>query len=253
MSVESKNEIKSLFEKFPAITYKSNTQNKEMLDIIEHLEAELVPNECPDAYIVRGNFIYAIEHFRVSLYAREKKSDLSKVAEGSKKHRDKLKNDRNFSLAPSLSNLFNSLQDNLAKHSKSFVNYKKNITEKFSEENYEYRLIIFIEDITDGYIVKSCDVNPINPLNLSTVIEILLKYHQDSIWGVIYVYGNGPYRCLSGCTIEELKKRQDNGDFLPAENYVPFEMDRNIEVSKDDPQRDRDNVTIKLYDRICFN
>ena len=247
MMTKSKNEIRALFEEHNRMVLKLDaTHDKDMIDVIEHLETDAVAYERPDAYLLCRKFIYAIEHFCVSQYTKEKKSDLLMAAKGSQEHRNKLKSDRKFSLDPTLANLFDSLRNNLEKHSKSFTSYRENIMVK-SEESREYRLIVLIEDVTDGYIVKERDVNPINPLNLSTVIEILLKY-QDSVWGVIYVYGNDYNKGLTGCTIAELAERKNMGNFILAEDCAPFKTGRDIHVSKDDAKKDKDNVKIPLYD-----
>ncbi|MBQ3444402.1 MAG: hypothetical protein IJG33_14295 [Selenomonadaceae bacterium] len=250
METKSKNEIQSLFEKYHVIIKTDDMQNEDMIDVIEHLETDAVAYERPDAYILRGKFIYAIEHFCVSQYAKKKNSDLSKEAEGAKICRDKMKTDRDFNLFPSRSNLERSFRENLDKHSKSFSTYKKNIMAIDKAKNHDYRLIILIEDITESWLVKSREVNIINPLNLSTMFDILSEY-QNSVWGIACLYGNERDKFLTGYTVEELDERKKNGKLLCAENYVPFETERKVHVSKNNSKDDRNSVTIKLYDCFC--
>ena len=251
MEINSKNEVKHLFEKYQVTKKIDNTQDEDMIAVINHLETDAVQYERPDAYMPLGKFIYAVEHFCISQYKKNKNSDLSMEAEGIKKHRENLRKDKDFSLAPSLENLFNSLQYNLKNHSNNFSIYKKNVLE-LDKENRTYRLVILIEEVTSSWIVKKRDVNPVNPLNLSTVVETLLKY-QESVWGIIYVYGNERDKCMTGYTMEELKTLKETGNTLPAENYAPFEVGRNIHVSKDNAENDTNNVTIILHDSFVTN
>ena len=248
--MNTKAEIKEIFEKYKRIRkdteFSGDTEFKMILEKME----EHIPSEKPDAYLEVDNTIYGMEHFQISQYVVKKKQDFSRVAKGSQNNREKMKNDRDFDLKPSVDNLISALERNMESHSHSFEEYKTNVLKHSKNAAVEYKLIIFIEDSTDsGVIVKRRDTKPINPLELRQLAEIILKY-KDDIWAVIYSFGNEISRELTGCTVEELQHKKEAGLLLNAEDYVPFEVEREVHVSSKDSSEDKNSVTIKLYDYL---
>lgn len=248
--METKAEIKEIFEKYKHI--RKNTEfsdDAEFKKILENIEKH-ISSEKPDAYLEVDNTIYGIEHFQISQYEMKKGQDFSRVAKGSLNNREKMKNDRDFSLKPSVDNLILALERNIESHSHSFEEYKTNVLNRSENTNVKYKLIIFIEDSTDsGFIVKQRDTNPINPLELRQLVEKILKY-KDDIWAVIYSFGNELSRELTGCTVQELQNRKEAGLLLNAEEYVPFEVKREMHVSSKDSKEDRNSITINLFDHF---
>ena len=247
--MNTKNEINEIFKKYKVGI--ENISDDEDIQLLMQNINNHIPTEKPDAYLGLQNIVYAIEHFQISQYKILKKDqDISRIAEGSKARRDKMKEDRDFDYKPSVDNLINALAKNIESHSKSFLAYKEHISEMAENKNKEYRLVIFIEDSTEsGYIVKRRETQPINPLLLQQIVDILLNYKED-IWGVIYVFGNEVQKCMTGCTLKELDEKRNNGVLLDSKDYVPFEVERNVHVSKLDETEDTNTVTIKLFDHF---
>ncbi len=248
--MDTKAEIKEIFVKYKNIKkdidFSDDTEFKRILKKI----GEHIPSEKPDGYLEVDDTIYGIEHFQISQYVVKKGQDFSRVAKGSQNNREKMRNDRDFSLKPSVDNLISALERNMDSHSHSFEEYKTNVLKHSEKNTVNYKLIIFIEDSTDsGVIVKRRDTKPINPLELKQLAEIFLKYKND-IWAVIYSFGNEITRELTGCTVQELQDKKEAGLLLNAEEYVPFEVDREVHVSSKDSKEDKNSITIKLFDHF---
>lgn len=244
-----KNEIQALLTKYKYsfdLEFSKDNEFKNVLTSIFKFEN----SERPDAYYTVDNYCYAIEHFQVSQYKKIKgNQDISKKANGSQNHREKIKDDKKYDLAPSVENLISAIDMSLKSHSKSFDIYYENIAKKYSGS--KYRLIIFIEDSTESaYIVKkhSNDYKSINPLFIKEIAELLMQY-ETSIYGVIYSYGNEMSKLITGCTLAELKEKLECNIFQSADICKPFEEKRKVTVSKD-KQNDSNNITIKLFDRL---
>lgn len=84
---------------------------------------------------------------------------------------------------------------------------------------------------------------------LQQIADILLNYKKD-VWGIIYVFGNEVQKWMTGCTLAELDDKRKNEMLLDAKDYVPFEVERNVHVSKSDETEDTNTVTIKLFDYL---
>lgn len=248
--MDTKAEIKEIFEKYKKIRKDMDfSDDKEFKMILEKIGYH-IPSERPDAYLKVDDTMYGIEHFQISQYVVKKGQDFSRVAKGSQNNRKKMKNDRDFSLKPSVDNLISALERNIDAHSRNFEEYKTNVLKHSENTTVKYKLIIFIEDSTDsGVIVKRGDTKPINPLKLRQLTEIILKYKND-IWAVIYSFGNEISRELTGCTVQELQYKKEAGLLLNAEEYVPFEVEREVHVSSKDSNEDKNSITIKLFDHF---
>jgi hypothetical protein len=242
----TKNEFAKLYEKYNLIP-KSDSKNKDIQYLIKNIN-QYNAEEKPDAYLEFENHVYAIEHFQISQYNRERKGDIAKIVKGSQNNREKMKVDQDLDYKPNLKNLFEALDINLTKHSNSFDEYKRNIciSKSFSEE--AYRLVIFVEDATESeYIVKKGSTDIINPLILQEMADIFLKY-QEEIWGIIYSYGNEVTKIVTGYTLEELLIKKKQGKLLDSKDYVPFECNRKVHVSKSSEDEDTNTVYIMLQD-----
>lgn len=247
--MDTKNEIKEIFKNYK-ISIEKISNDKDIQLLMQNIEKH-IPTEKPDAYLRLQNTVYAIEHFQISQYDLVKKNqDISRIAKGSKDRRDKMKEDRDFDYKPSIDNLIKALKKNICAHSKSFIDYKKHILGIKENENKEYRLAILIEDSTESaYIVKKGDTQFINPLLLQQIADIFWAYKED-IWGIIYVFGNEVQKWMTGYTLEELDEKRKKGFLLDAKDYVPFEVERNVHVSKSKETEDTNKVTIKICDCI---
>lgn len=244
----TKNEFTKLCEKYDLIP-KSDSKNNAIQYLINNIN-QYNAGEKPDAYLEFEDHVYAIEHFQISQYNREKKGDIAKIVKGSQNNREKMKADQDLDYKPSLKNLFEALDANLIKHSNSFDEYKRNICQGKNFSEAAYRLVIFIEDATEsGYIVKKGNTVTINPLLLQDIVDILLKY-QGKIWGVIYTYGNEVIKTVTGYTLEELWVKKKNRELLDPKNYAPFEYSRKNHVSKNSEDEDTNTVCIMLKDRF---
>lgn len=245
----SKNEIKNIVDKYELFEDFSPTNDENIKNIIRHIK-DFVPSEKPDAIFEDDGIVFAIEHFQVSLYRKSGRNDVSKIAEGSQCKREKMKDDRDFDLQPSIENFISALRDSLSSHSKSFESYKTNIISLENYKSSEYRLVIFVEDSSkSGYVVRRRETEAVNPLLLKQIAEIFLEF-KDSIWGVILTSGNEKQKRITGCTLEELKDRLENNELFDAKDFAPFEVGREVHVSKDDPAQDNNHVTIHLFDRL---
>ena len=161
-----------------------------------------------------------------------------------------MKGDRDFDLQPSIENFISALRDSLSSHSKSFESYKAHIISLENYKNSEYRLVIFVEDSSkSGYVVRRRETEAVNPLLLKQIAETFLEF-KDSIWGIILTSGNEKQKRITGCTLEELKDRLKNNELFDAKDFAPFEVSREVHVSKDDPAQDNNHVTIHLFDRL---
>lgn len=248
MFLESKEEIKSILNDYKVCIDDNFTSNNELKWVLNNINSHQ-EFEKPDAYLLNNDNIYAIEHFQISQYRQCKGSDTARIAKGSKDNRDKMKNDRDFDLKPSVENLVSALIKNLKSHANSFESYKSNILNVANCQNKHYRLIIFIEDSTESaYIVRNRDTKAINPLLLKQIAECILEF-KNNVWAVLYSYGNEVDKVLTGCTVEELEENTKNRCF-DANDYVPFETDRELHISKDNPKEDSNSVTIRLFDRL---
>ena len=247
---DTKNEIIDMYANYKVTIDGSSICNKELRELVYKIENH-TPREIPDAFLCLNNFIYAIEHFQISQYQKKKKNqDISRISQGSKDRREKVKEDRDFDFKPSIDNLINALSRNLCVHSKSFNLYKRNILALPESAEKVYRLVIFVEDSTEsGYIVKKGETKPINPLLLKQVSDVLLKY-KDDIWGVIYAYGNECEKSMVAYTLEDLDLKREQGELLNASDYAPFEVERKVHISKKDKKEDSNMVTIRLCDHL---
>lgn len=245
--MDTKSEIKNIFKKY-RVSIENISDDKDLQLLMQEIENH-IPTEKPDAYLSVQNIVYAIEHFQISQYNLVKKDqDISRRTEGMKNRRDKMKKDGDFDYKPSIDNLIKALSKNICAHSKSFMAYKEHISKMEENDDKEYRLVIFVEDSTESaYIVKMGDVQLINPLLLQQIADVLLKYKED-IWGIIYVYGNEVQKSMTGCTLEELDEKREKGFLLDARNYVPFEVERHVHVSKSDKSKDENKVIININD-----
>lgn len=246
--LESKEEINSIFNNYKVCIDDTFSCDNELKWVLNNIK-EHQSFEKPDAYLVNNDNIYAIEHFQISQYRQYKGSDTARIAKGSKENRDKMKNDRDFDLKPSIENLIAALTKNLKSHASSFESYKSNILSIANSQNKHYRLIILIEDSTESaYIVRSKDTKAVNPLLLKQIVECILEF-KNNVWAVLYSYGNEVDKVLTGCTVEELEENAKNRCF-DAIDYVPFETDRELHISKDSHKEDSNTVTIRLFDRL---
>lgn len=240
----SKDEINQIITKYHLNKDISLTSDSELKWIVENIHAHN-PFEKPDAYIENSNVIYGIEHFQISLYKANQKGDISQIARGSQDNREKMCNDREFDFKPSIDNLLEALEKNMASHAKSFIEYRNNLA-SYQEE---YRLIIFIEDSTEsGYIVHKRETKPINPLLLDKVVEILLKY-ENEVWAILLSTGNEYEKTLTGCTIGELKGMARDNKLLNSLDYTSFESERKVHVSNKSRSEDKNTITLRLFDR----
>lgn len=124
----TRNEIKKIFKK--SVYIEKSIFNGDMKELVHNIEKH-TPSERPDAFLCLGNIIYGIEHFQITQYGLCKNNqDISRIAEGSKHNREKMKDDRDFDYEPSINNLIKALSRNLRIHSKNFDAYKKKYTEK---------------------------------------------------------------------------------------------------------------------------
>lgn len=177
---KSKNEIKNILDKYELYEDLSITNDKDIIHVIQQRE-NYTPFEKPDAFFKQNNVIYGIEHFQISLYKKLKSGDSSKQAKGSQRNREKMREDKDFDLHPSIENYLTALSDNLHSHSGSFEAYRDRLTK---DDNCKYRLIIFVEDSSEpGYINRKQEPQAINPLLLKQIANIFLEY-KDDIWGV---------------------------------------------------------------------
>lgn len=242
--INSKNEIQHIIEKYKLFEDFAITNDETIKRVIQRIN-DYSPFEKPDAFLEDNGITFGIEHFQVSLYKKQKNSDISKIAEGC--NRAKMKNDRNFDFQPSVENLLSALKETLESHSKSFEAYRNNLQK---EKESEYRLIIFVEDSSEaGYIVRKRENSPINPLLLKQIAEIFLEY-KDEIWGVIFITGNELQKMITGCTLTELNYKLNNNELYDAKDYVPLEIARKVHKSKNDSSQDSNHVTIQLFDRL---
>lgn len=247
--MDTKAEINKLFENY-VITIDDTFGNDRELKMILNDIQNCNSFEKPDGYLIKKNFVYAIEHFQISQYELKKNQDVSRIAKGSQKNREKMNDDRNFDLKPSVNNLIVSLERNLKSHSNSFQSYKTNILNIKDCNEKEYKFIIFIEDSTEsGYIVRHGETKVINPLKLRRLAEIILKYKPD-VWGVIYSYGNEKSKILTGCTLKDLEEQMNNGKLFDSNDYIPFEVGKNIYVSKSDETKDSNTIKIEFSEHI---
>lgn len=242
----SKNEIKKILDTYELYEDFSITNDEDIKHVIQHRK-KYIPSEKPDAFFKQNNVIYGIEHFQISLYKKLKSGDISKQAKGSQCNREKMREDKDFDLHPSIENLLTALSDNLHSHSGSFEAYRDRLTK---DNNCKYRLIIFVEDSSEsGYIVRKRETQAINPLLLKQIANIFLEY-KDDIWGVIVTTGNEKQKRITGCTLAELESKLGNGELFDANEYAPFEVERRVHVAKEDPTQDSNNITIRLFDRL---
>jgi hypothetical protein len=247
--MDTKLEIDRFFKNY-VITIDDTFLNDKELKMVLNYIRNCNSFEKPDGYLLKKNSVYAIEHFQISQYKLRKNQDVSRIAKGSQKNREKMNDDRNFDLEPSVHNLIVSLERNLKSHSNSFQSYKTNILNINDCNEKVYKLIIFIEDSTEsGYIVRNRETKIINPLKLRQLAEIILKYKTD-VWGVIYSYGNEKNKILTGCTLKDLEEQMNNGKLFDSNDYVPFEVGKNIHVSKSDKTKDSNTIKIKFNEHI---
>lgn len=247
--MQTKAEIKSIFGNYKVKINDTFSNDIEFKWVLNNIESH-ISSEMPDAYLKKENIVYAIEHFQVSQYISEKNQDVSRIAKGSQKKREKMKEDRDFKLSPSINNLVAALERNLRSHAKSFSSYKTNILNLSDCNNREYKLILFVEDSTESaYIVKRRYTEAINPLRLRQLVEPILQYKKD-VWGIIYSYGNEVDKLLTGCTLMELENIISKDQLLDANDYVPFEVEKDLHISSTDESQDSNIVTIKLFDHL---
>lgn len=240
--VNSKNEIQQIVEKYELFEDFAITKDETIQRVIHRIK-DYSPFEKPDAFLEDNGIIFGIEHFQVSLYKKQKNSDISKIAAGC--NRSKMKNDRDFDFQPSVENLLSALKENLESHSKSFESYRNNL-----QKELEYRLIIFVEDSSEsGCIVRKRETSAINPLLLKQIAEIFLEY-ENEIWGVIFTTGNEKQKRITGCTLTELNCKLKNDELYDANDYTPFETERKVHKSKNSDSQDSNHVTIRLFDRL---
>lgn len=240
--INSKNEIQQIVEKYELFDDLTITNDETIKRVIQRIN-DFSSFEKPDAFLEDNGIIFGIEHFQVSLYKKQKNSDISKISEGC--NRTKMKKDRDFDFQPSVDNLLSALKENLKSHSKSFKPYRKNL-----QTGSEYRLIIFVEDSSEaGYIVRKRETSAINPLLLKQIAEIFLEY-KDEIWGVIYTTGNEKQKRITGCTLTELNCKLKNNELYDAKDYTSFETERKVHKAKNDSSQDSNYVTIQLFDRV---
>lgn len=245
---ESKAEITKIFNEYRTRIDDTFSADMEFRWVLDNIDKHIA-SEKPDAYLVKGDVSYGIEHFQISQYIVKKGQDTSRIAKGSQAKREKMKSDRDFSLQPSIENLIVAMERNLKVHSNSFNSYKSNIL-NLTNCNNEYKLVIFVEDSTDsGYIVKRRDTKAINPLNLRQLAEKVLQYKND-IWAIIYSYGNEMERVITGCTVKELEDRSNRNQLFNADDYAPFEVKRDVHISSKDENQDKNTITIKLYNYL---
>ncbi len=249
--MESRCEISKIFKNnFVTVNRKETTGDKELQYIIEHLNSEHIPFEKPDAYVVRNNVGYAIEHFQISQYTH-KKGDQGKIAASAKQNREKLNDDRRLNLNPSIQNLSESLKNTLSEHMRNVEVYKSNVKEK-NQGISDCKLIFVIEDASDqAAYVEKFDLTPRNPLLFDGIADAILSY-EGKLWAVIYIGGNEKEKSIEGYTVAELKTMKENGKLLDMQKFRTMHAEDERIISKDDEAKDEHTVTIKINDRMFF-
>lgn len=244
-----KNEIKALFSTFK-INKKIISSSSEINMLVNKLE-NAINYERPDAYIQIDNFVYGIEHFQISQYYKDKSGDIAQKTKGILNNKKTTTKEDDIFFNPSIDNLCKALSSNLQQHSKNFECYKSRIIEKTGMDASLYRLVIFVEDSTEsGYIVKKRDTQTVFPMDLDKLAECLLNY-KDSVWGILYSYGNEREKILSGYTMEELATKKENGILLDSSKYTPFEFQKKQHISAgENREDDTTTVSIKLFETI---
>ena len=247
----SRNEITELLSASQiSVMPKDNTNDPELKYLMDNL-ARHIPFERPDAYLVYGDIVFCIEHFKISQYKHKKKGDIGQVAESSKQNRDRLKNDTMFNLQPSLNNLCDSLDEALKKHLRTPSIYRENVEEVVKAK--DYRLVLLIEDASEqGAYIEKFDTTPRNPILFDKIASNLLTYQND-VWGILLVCGNSIGKGMWGFTSEELKIFKDSGLLLDITKYRSMYSQETKSVSKDDAKKDSHHITIELNDRIGFH
>ena len=149
---DSRDEINQIYEKYRVtMSKRDTTSDSDLQYMIENLKSIHNPYVRPDAYAFYNDVAYGIEHFQISQYLH-KKGDQGKAAEAAKQNRDKLKNDREFNLKPSIQNLYDSFVTALDEHMNNADTYKDRVMKVCKEgkiENVGYRLLLVIEDASE--------------------------------------------------------------------------------------------------------
>lgn len=202
--------------------------------------------------MILHHIAYGIEHFQISQYSH-KKGDQGKAAEGAIKNREKLRNDRDFSLAPSLANLCASLKSGLKTHMKNANSYRENILNIKTVQTKSFRLVFLIEDTSEqASYVQKYDTSQRNPLLFDDIANSVLEY-MERLWAVVYIGGNSFGKIMQGYTLDELSALKKQGKLLDIKQYRTLRSDEQYYVSKDDVSKDEHIVTLKLYDRMCVS
>lgn len=242
----SRNEITELLSTSKInIMINDNTNDPELRYLMDNLVCH-IPFERPDAYLVHGDVVFCIEHFKISQYKHKRKGDIGQKAESSKKNRDKLKDDETFDLQPSLDNLCDSLDSALKKHLHTPSIYRDNVAEIVKAK--DYRLVLLIEDASgQGVYIEKFNNTSRNPILFDKIASNLLMYQND-VWGVLIVCGNSISKGMWGFTCEELNKFKSCGSLLDITKYRPMYIQETKSISKDDAGKDLHNVFIELND-----
>ena len=169
----------------------------------------------PDGYIKIGDIVYCVEHFEVSPY-KYQDGNLAKKADAVEKHMGSLLRDYDYNLEPSLENLLESIKHGIKKHIENTADYLKNV--KTEIQGLDYRLAFLLHDVSkEGVYNEAFDTKPRNPLLFDMIANEFLN-HADSVWAIIYVFGNQKKE-IWGATIQELSNRRISGELLDFDKY----------------------------------
>ncbi|WP_207641198.1 hypothetical protein [Butyrivibrio sp. WCE2006] len=246
----SKKEIQEIFDKYNVVCSKDTSLDKNMCWLIENLK-KTIPFERPDAYIVRGNTVFCVEHFRVSQYPHDNRGDIEKMVEGKKRERQikgTLKEDRKYILDPNITNLVNSIKVGLNVHMKNADIYKERVREIIIDcDVCSYRNVVLLEDTSiQAAYVRKHDTSPRSPLLFDMIGDIILEYKKE-LWGIIYIGGNEKDKIVSGYLIDELDDLKNMNKRLKILEYKTMHSEETELVSKDNKDDDLQSITIRLY------
>ena len=162
--------------------------------------------ERPDAAFALEGFCYGVEHFMISMYSNNQGDSRMHVL-GKKRERNKLIDSEKIPYSPHIDNLVSSLEKQLSSHARNFEAYQNHVTKQYPDK--EYRLLIFIEDISaPSRIVVDDNDEEIIILHCKEIIDLIAVY-KESLWGVIYTVGDEVHKRLYAYSMEELLDRSN--------------------------------------------
>lgn len=240
----TKNEIQDILEKYSISFNIINDNDEELFALCNGLK-HCENSERPDSILILNNICFGIEHFEASVY-KNKKGDINREAEGRKAHRVKLQEDMIFELKPSLNNLVDSITNRFKSHSNSFSVYLNNINNKYPDK--EYRLVIFIEDISSPSSIVDENEQYIHPLKIDKIVEAILEYKSD-VFAVVYCVGNEISKQLTAIKLETLNEELRNGNLMEM-SKCRLQMYKSTQTVGTVPEKDSSLVRGMFKDRI---